>query len=159
MKVTRQLNIVDAPVEDIFAVMDNLREADRKEAYATVWEESPQHLTLLAKQHWGDFGWLFYYDNTPTCVVGATQLWPGMWSAWMLGTPDFPKIGTHVTKFISRDMRDMLKARNAVRLEARSHIEHHDAHRWLELLGAEKEAVLQRYGKNGEDFVIYRWDK
>ena len=34
-----------------------------------------------------------------------------------------------------------------------------DNHRWLEMLGARREATLRGFGKNGEDFHLYAWLK
>src|SRR3546814_15202527 len=45
----------------------------------------------------------------------------------------------------------------AHRAECHSMEGHAEAHAWLELLGAEREGVRPRFGKNGEGFVCFSW--
>ncbi|MGB8274062.1 MAG: hypothetical protein WCF16_02200, partial [Alphaproteobacteria bacterium] len=45
----------------------------------------------------------------------------------------------------------------AHRAECRSIADHHEAHRWLERLGAVREAYLPDCGKNREPFVLFAW--
>jgi hypothetical protein len=37
--------------------------------------------------------------------------------------------------------------------------DHLDTHRWLRWLGAKEEAMLRKYGKNGEDALLFAWTK
>lgn len=158
MTGARLLSIDKAPHGDVYYIMANLRPADAEEAYALCYHDDPAQLAHECINHWGNYGWVVYHGDTPVAVLGATELWPRVWSAWMLATPDFSRIGLFVTRFIKRIMIPGLEQYGAVRADARSHVNHTWAHRWLEALGAQKEAVLKRYGKDGSDFVIYRWD-
>jgi RimJ/RimL family protein N-acetyltransferase len=139
-------------------VCRNLRDADRAEAHAVRFDDSDDSLAMEISTSWGTFGWAAGLEQ-PIAVIGASQIWPGFWSAWMLATDEFPRIGLPLTKFVKRRMIPMLfKELGLRRGEARSSEQNVEAHRWLETLGAVRESTLVRYGKNGEDFHIYRWD-
>ena len=53
----------------------------------------------------------------------------------------------------------MLWEGGAHRLECRSMEGHVEAQRWLETIGATREATLHGYGREGEDFHVYTWEK
>lgn len=36
---------------------------------------------------------------------------------------------------------------------------HIEAQEWLETLGAKREGTLKRYGRDGEDFHVYVWER
>lgn len=85
-------------------------------------------------------------------------MWPGVWGVWMFATDRFPEIGLFTTKFIKKNIISALipVAHRAQCYSAESHTE---AHKWLEVLGARKEAVLKDYGKEGQTFYLYRWSQ
>jgi hypothetical protein len=64
-----------------------------------------------------------------------------------------------VTKLIVRDIVPMMWDGGARRLECRSMEGHVEAQRWLETIGARREATLKAYGREGEDFHVYTWEK
>ena len=141
-------------------VVQLMRAADREEIFALRNDDSPDNLAAEVFLRWGTLGWVAWHDEFPVAVFGATQLWPRCWMAWMFATDNFPLVGFEVTRFIRRSMIPGLVERGALRCEARSIIGHTEAHRWLrESLGAIEEARLRRYGRNGEDFLVFRWDR
>ena len=64
-----------------------------------------------------------------------------------------------MTKLIVRHIVPMLWEVGAHRLEARSMEGHHDAQRWLEVIGARREGTLKGYGREGQDFHVYAWER
>lgn len=137
----------------------NLRDGDRHEAFAQMRHDSAHVLAHNIIHDWGPLSYIVYRYEKPVAVLGAMEMWPGVWSAWLLATDDFSKVGKTVTAFIHRDMSPLLRALGCHRLEARSLATHTEAHRWLESLGAKREALLKNYGKNKEDFIIFHWDE
>lgn len=140
-------------------IVRHLRSDDALEAYANYDHNDPAILTRNVVEAWGDLTWIAVHNNLPVAIVGALEMWPGVWSAYLLATPDFPKVAFAVNKFILNMLMPLIRERKAHRCEARSMATHAWAHTWLKRLGARKEATLKAYGKNGEDFFIYRWDE
>lgn len=144
--------------KDVLHVCNNLRAADAQEIFSQCNHDS---ISLLADEifrNWGD-SWVAYTPSgNPAALFGALRMWPGVWSAWLIGTDEFPKVGLSITKFIHREMIPMLKAAGCHRCEARSMAGYTWSHEWLESLGAIEEATLKGYGKGKEDFLIYRLD-
>lgn len=138
-------------------VCRNLRAADVRELEATRFGELDRdELAVEIVRTWGGtYGWVvFDADGEPTAIFGATNPWPGMFSAFMVATDNFPRVGLGLTKFVKRIFIPHLLSRGH-RVEARS-IEGHDhAHKWLRALGATVEARHFNYGRQGEDFLVF----
>ena len=142
--------------EAALAVVLRMRRRDRREIYATCWHDNPVEVAeFLALS--GKFGWAAFIENDPVAIVGARPLWPGVWSVWMVATDRFREIRFSMTRFIKHGMIPALVQTGAHRAETTSLAIHHEAHRWLEALGATREATFRAYGRNGEDFVSYVW--
>lgn len=151
----------DATPERIAFVVRNMRKADREEIFATRFYDPDDNDSLVSEilTHWGPLRWAVMVDDAPVVVIGATCLWPGCWAAWMFATDDFRKCRIFSTKFVKTGMIPALHRLGAHRCEARSDASHVEAHNWLQALGARKEATLRNYGRDGRDFVIFRWDR
>jgi RimJ/RimL family protein N-acetyltransferase len=103
-------------------------------------------------------GWVAGREE-PIAAFGCYLMWPGVYSMWLFATDSFPQIGISITKLIVRQILPMLWENGAHRLEARSMEGHHDAQAWLEVIGARREATLRAYGRGGEDFHVYTWER
>lgn len=136
-------------------VARHMRAADRDEIFATRWGDDPNDLVQAALRG-GSFAWVASLDR-PIAALGAIPMWNGVWSVWMFATDDFRRIRFGLTRFVVRDMIPALRAGGAHRAECRSLATHTEAHRWLEMLGATREATLRGYGRAGEDFELYVW--
>lgn len=142
---------------DCLRVAENMREADKIEIYATRWDNSPQMLTRDCLNTSAAFGWTIGKES-PIVAIGAFPIWPNVWSVWMFATPRFPEVVLFTTKFV---IKHMIKALLPIchRAECRSIEGHLSAHKWLEILGARREATLTDYGKDGQTFYVYRWSQ
>lgn len=135
-------------------VARRMRAGDAREIYATRWREDPRALAAEAAAR-GPFSWAAGADGEPIACLGAFEMWPGVWEAWMFATDRFDRIGKSLTRFVRRGMIPALMGTTAHRVQCHS-IEGHDvAHRWLESLGMEHEHTIPRLGKNGEAFRLY----
>jgi hypothetical protein len=144
--------------EDLLFVVQNMRQRDRSEVFATRWDDSSESLTddLIAG---GEFAWIAGVPGKPIAAFGAAPVWNGVWAVWMVATDDWPEVALEVTRFIKRVMIQTLKDIGAHRAECRSWEGHPQAHRWLEMLGAKKESEIENFGRNGERFYLYCWTK
>lgn len=136
-------------------VVANMREWDRREIFATRLDESDDGL-LREIAASGPVSWVAGKER-PIAAFGCSPMWPGVWSMWFFATDEIHQIGISVTKLVTRYIVPMLYEAGAHRLECRSMEGHHDAQRWLEVIGASREGTLHGYGKSGEDFHVYVW--
>lgn len=139
----------------VYSVAENMREWDRREIYATRWNEDPADLATDAMRAF-EFGWLASGGETPIAVIGGIPMHPGVWSVFMFATPEFHKIRVAMTRFALRQLKPVL-TNVAHRIECRSMEGHEDAQNWLELIGFSRESSIPKYGKNGETFHLYAW--
>lgn len=142
--------------EALLHVARNMREWDRREIFATRWLATPEalaHDIFLFK----DFGWILGLNGEPIVAIGAVPGWPGIWSVWMFATDRITLIGKKMTTFVRRGMIPALLGNGCHRAECHSMEGHTEAHRWLELLGARREAKVPRFGKDRENFYLYSW--
>lgn len=137
-------------------VVRNMREWDRREIYATRFDDDP-HKVVADVLAFGQVSWLAGLGDRPIAAFGCAPMWRGVWSMWLFATDDFQQIGLSVTKLIVRSIVPMLFDAGAHRLEARSMEGHVEAQRWLELIGASRECSLKGYGRDGQDFHVYTW--
>lgn len=140
-------------------IVHNMREADKDEIFATEWDDDPSKFVQKCMGLSG-YAWIAANnDRIPIACFGAMPLWPGVWQAFMFATDDFRQIGLGLTKFVRKAMIPGLLDTGAHRVQAYSSASHKWAHRWLENLGAEVEATARKYGRNGEDFLVFVWDR
>jgi hypothetical protein len=136
-------------------VARTMRARDRAEIFATRWDDDPDAVAAetMALARIGGVAW---NNGAPIAVACAMPLWPGVWSIGLYATDAWPAVARAVTRWIKATTRDFI-AGGAHRAECRSLATHTTAHRWLERLGAVREAVLPDYGRNRETFYLYAW--
>lgn len=146
---------VAPPFEDVLFVAQNLRERDRVELFATRFTDDPDGIAHDAVRS-GNFRWGAYLDGEPVAMFGGFPRWPGVWTMWAYGTDKWPSVVRAITRFGLNFIAPALYHAGAHRMDALSYAGHDDARQWLQFLGAEAEFTLEKWGKNGEDFVCYR---
>lgn len=151
------MTIKPASVSDIRQVASNMRERDLEEFSATTYANTREELAELLAARYGAAGDVLcgYYAGKPTCIGGTYELWPNVITLLFYATDDFPKIGLGVSRFIKKNLFPRFFALGVNRIQAVSHAEHAEAHRWLKVLGLEKEAEFPKYGKGGETFYQF----
>lgn len=75
----------------------------------------------------------------------------------MFATNDWPRVALSVTRHVVKEMLPAWYASGANRAECRSHADYDWAHRWLEMMGASREAVIPEYGREAETYYQYVW--
>jgi len=144
-------------IEDVRYITHRLRERDRHELFALRWDDCPEQLAQDVMT-WGQFAWVAGIDE-PAAAIGASLISPNLWQVWAFGTDHWPEIALGLTRHVKKVMTPALLEAGMVRSECKSLDIHTDAHRWLEVLGAEKESESPNYGKNGETFFTYVWQR
>jgi hypothetical protein len=143
----------------VLQVLEHLRERDALELFATRFDNYDRKGTLaLHREIITTCKYLYVFGRArAVVVVGAQEFWPGRWSVCAFATDEFTHVVLAVTRFVKRVMIPALIRDGAQRAQCASHAKHTDAHRWLEMLGAEHEGTLRSFGKDGADFLVYRW--
>lgn len=153
------MRLAPADLSSVLYVARNMREADRHEIFATRWTDDVDSLAIEVIERWGPIAQTAYAsDGTPVAVIGATALWPGVWAVWMFATARLREIGKPLTRWALRGMLPAILEAGCHRIEARSATGHHEAHRWMEMLGAKRESELRQLGRDKTDFVLFVWE-
>lgn len=147
-------------LDHILHVTRNMRQADREEIFALQYSDDEEVLARLVHAACGPFAWVFAADDgEPVAIMGVKPMHPNVFDAFMYATPRFGEVGAAMTRFVRKAMIPLLLKSKIHRVHAISKADHFDAHRWLEMLGARREATLEQYGKGGEDYVVFTWTR
>ncbi len=134
----------------------NLRQADRQELAATMGAFDSSLIAAASAR--ATVGFIAAADDgMPVAAVGATRLWPGVWQVGMFATALWPEVALGATRHVKRWLMPAVREAGAHRAHAFSLATHHEAHRWLEWLGASRETTLRGWGRGGEDFILFAW--
>lgn len=93
----------------------------------------------------------------PIGIFGISPMTPAMCSIWALGTKSFWRGVPAVTRFVKSVVVPVLIEDGYRTMEARSHVQHQEAHRWMTATGACQVDQPYIYGRNDEEFVTFRW--
>jgi len=147
-----------SPTEaEIMYVLENLREKSKEDIFGATDDDAYGIANYLV---WADgFKWVFYHDAYPAALLGATKMHDGVWNLFGMGTDDWQKVWRLVTLVAKRDMMQAVLDAGAHRAQCMSPASHEDTHKWLRFLGATHEAEMPKWGKNGEDYIMFSWLK
>lgn len=144
--------------DDLTYVCLNMRAVDAREIFACRWDDDRAELaaqTMRAVRLCGR-AWCVGKER-PVAVLGAVQVWPSRWAAFQFATDEWSRVALAATRFALREAMPLIASLGARRCEVRSADWRHDAHRWLEALGATREAVHPNDGRDGSAYVTYAW--
>lgn len=153
MKVDR------ADAQAVRFIADRLRERDVIEFTATSFAATRGQLTDdLVRRYAGLPGGICASIGDRPVAFGATiEARPNVLTLLFFATDEFPAIALGLTRFIRQRLFPAQRAAGAHRIECVSIDSHTDAHRWIEILGLEREAEMPGYGKAGETFYQFAW--
>lgn len=137
----------------VLSIALQMRVPDRAEIFATRFDTDAAALVddLLAGDPVGAV--ITADDGVAVAVIAGTEMWPGLWSLWMLATDRWPEVARGATRFAKNELWPTLKILGLRRGECRSAAAHTMAHRWIRYLGGRLESVHPAYGKDGETFI------
>jgi len=151
-------NVIDARYADVVYVARNMRALDAEEIWPVTYAKTPE--SLASGTVAGD-GYKFVAGSggVPVATWGALPTRPGVVSVWMFATDKWPKVALTVTRHIRKELMPVLIDAGYVRAECWTHSNHHVAHKWLEILGAVREATIEDYGPNRVPYHCYSWTR
>lgn len=139
----------------------HLRACDRREIFTMQPHDNP---VRLAQEAW----WVFtnrgraavaWHDGRPAAVIGLWEKWPGVWEASAFGTDAWRNVAIECVRWARKNISQIIEEVGGHRLQADSHVESTESHKFLRAMGAEAESLLPGYGKDGSDYIRFVWVK
>lgn len=150
------VTIKPAVFRDASFITANLRPIDYAEAFCQL----PDGATTIELAWWllhsGD-AFIAYLDDTPVFFFGTSPMTATCYSVWGLGTDRTTRVIPAVTRYLMTTHIEKRIAEGALTMEARSILEHREAHGWMRGVGATQLGEPFEYGKGGELFVLFRF--
>lgn len=153
---------LDAPTrEDVAYVAARMRGRDAAEFMAVSKAATRADLASGLVDRYGGAPDAFcaYLDGKPVAVGAMVEHRPNVVTLMFFATDRLPTIGLALTRWITQRLFPRYKARGVHRIECASMDGYEEVHRWVELLGLKREAVMLGYGRGGETFVQFAWVK
>jgi hypothetical protein len=145
---------------DVTYIAGNLRPLDHLELTCVLPDDTPIAEAGLMCLGTSQYAWTAHDNGYPAVAFGfAPTLNPALWHAWALGTRRFVRCTPALTDFLLTEAMPnlVLDNKRLGRVEARPLKANTKACKWIERLGGVRECDLPRYGKDGQDFVLYAW--
>lgn len=141
---------------DILSVCFDARDDEREQHEVFTGDRYDPEIFAARLSLLGGPSWSICRDEKPLLVAGFIPLRPGVYQDWMVSSNAAWADGNwrEVTKIARRVMQAML-THEAHRLQCISLRSRIQAHRWYNILGLRQEGVLEAYGVNGEDAVMF----
>jgi hypothetical protein len=156
----KHFEVGPANVRDVSYIAGNLRDNDKIEVLCQLPEGvTQQQIGFICTRPGSSF--IAYLDGAPVMVFGfdPMTLAGNVLNAWAFGTAHSNQAIHHLTIWIKDNLLHDWIRQGVTRIEARSIIDHVDAHRWLKSTGAIEEGVLLDLGRNGERFIQFAWHR
>jgi hypothetical protein len=150
--------LVPAVYGDVVFIARRLRALDAEEILPLIWSGRPEDLAAVSCST-GWFSTVALFNGKPVAAYGAYMQRPQFFRVWMFATDDWSRVALTVTRDIRQRMMPAMLETGAVRADCWSMDGHDVAHRWLEMLGAVREASLEDYGPTRRAFHCYAWTR
>lgn len=147
--------IAEANLRDASWIIANLSDRDREEVYCQL-PEGVSNVDIATQLV--SLGALIAYDGEhPAALFGTSPINVCTLSVWAMGTDRMRRVIPEISRYMIETHIPERMAQGFTSMEARSHIAHKDAHRWMEGLGGVRCGFPYLFGRGGERFVTYRW--
>lgn len=143
---------------DVAKVAAAMRQRDRDEFMPMTHFERHEQLVKSLVQRFGGHPDVFtvFADPGPVAVGGMLLHRPNVATLLFFATDDFGgKVAADFTRFVKQRLFPGYIAKGVHRIECQSLDGYEEVHRWLGVLGLEREALLRRFGRGGEDYVQF----
>ena len=152
--------LTDIDLPSIEYVCLHLRAADAEEIFAIRPHNSP--ILLAWEAHYlirnSGRGRVAWWNGRPSAVIALVEERKGVWSVSMFGTDEFKNVAFTCMRWARATLRELVLEHGAQRLHCDSHVNHHEAHRFLRAMGAVEEGPpMQRFGKDGASYQKFVW--
>lgn len=153
------IRLGDATKEQVHYIAMNMRERDFQELRALSWFDTREEIAAdLAERYGGRmFCFCFTYKDEPVAILAGIAMHKSLWNMGFFATDKISKIKKVVTKFCSREFFGGMRTAGAIRVECQSIVGYNEIHKWLLLLGFRQGQTLEKFGKDGQDFVTFEW--
>jgi len=136
-------------------IVRNMRQRDREEIFAVRWDDNEDELIADVMLSGGALWRIWSWKDEPVALCGATPVRPGVVIAAAFGTDRWRYTIRPMTAWVQRWVIPALQNAGYHRAEAYVSATNLQSRRWLDVLGAHKEAYLHQYGRNLEDYILY----
>lgn len=149
------IDITSADRGMIHSVLGNLRQDDALEMAACAIDLMRLPDTIARHKVFAFCG----YDTElgPIAIWGMVMRRPGVGAGFAFGTDEWGRVLLPMLHQIRKFVLPFLVYSGFHRVEAAALARRRDVARFMALIGAEPEGVLQGYGTAKEDFISYRW--
>jgi hypothetical protein len=152
------VNAHEVTLEGLTHIVRNMRERDRREIFALRWDDDEDALIRDILHVAGAMWRVWTWDGEPVAVNGVIPMRPGVVICGAFGTDKWRLALRPITHWSRDFIIPALQHANYHRGEAYVLAANTDSRRWIEMLGGKIETLLQGYGRNREDFLLYVWD-
>lgn len=148
-----------ANTRDVAHVAVRMRERDVEEIIATSHFTTKGELVSDLVQRFGEHQDVFvvYGDPGPVAVVGMLLHRPNVGTLLFFATDDFDAVGSDFVRFVVQRWFPAYKERGVHRIECTALESYDEVHRWLDTFGLKREAVMPKFGRGGETYVLFSW--
>jgi hypothetical protein len=154
------MRILAADTLAIRRVALHMRERDFLELSAVLPFQNRQQLADYFTEAYygrGDIQAVYDRDGNAVAIVGALLPRPGVLSLLMFATPEVCAVHLSLTRWLRKSWLPAMREAGVHRIDAISLDGYSRMHRWLEAIGLRRESVMTKFGRGGQDFVMFAW--
>jgi len=151
-----QIVLYNTPkVSDLLQICWELPSDEREQIEACTGRAYDADAQALSLAQRNGPSWVLCDESKPIAAAGFDIIRPGVYQDWMVNTHSaFDQHWRTTTKHVKRVMDAMLRT-SAHRLQCVSLRSRVQAHAWYRVLGYREGGLLEAYGANGEDFLMF----
>jgi hypothetical protein len=105
--------------------------------------------------HTGGPAWTGMLDDRILFCTGALIIWLGVAEVWSFCDEECSRYPREVLKYQNEYLDRVIREQKLHRVQAHVRASWRSAYRYIERLGFKREALMLKYGPNGEDFYLY----
>lgn len=94
-------------------------------------------------------------NGVVVCICGVYRHYPGSWEVWTLMSKHVARYKKEVIKSLRSLISGYMKLLKMHRIQAVCPENMRGRDKWFRLLGLKYDAVLEKYGPNGENYCVY----
>ena len=150
------IEVVPATLRDASYVLYHLNAQDEAETACQIDPKLRRdHLAYMLLMSGDNFA--VRINGQPVAVFGTAPLNRAALSVWALGTDRMRKALPAISRYLLDVHLPEMTAQGYRYMEARSLSTHVAAHRWLRWLGGKVLGEAHPFGRDGENFFLFRW--
>lgn len=140
-------------------VARNLRDGDVREFLPLSFANDKDELASVVTAAYADHpaGFAFLEGDEPIGIGAMVEARPNVCTLMFFATDSFPRIAIPLAKFTRNRLFPRYRENGVHRIECVSIDGYDEAHRWIEMVGLSREAVLPGYGRGGETYHQFAW--